>query len=82
VIHLTDKAGLCKPPLRHKEEEQANDPLLTAYRRGLALVADGGGAGEVVHRSCCVPACPEACCTHVPNSRSTSRGLCPTCAPL
>ncbi|KAL4852980.1 DIS3-like exonuclease 1 [Chlorella vulgaris] len=46
VIHLTDKAGLCKPPLRHKEDEQANDPLLTAYRRGLALVADGGGAAD------------------------------------
>ncbi|KAI3434597.1 hypothetical protein D9Q98_002666 [Chlorella vulgaris] len=71
VIHLTDKAGLCKPPLRDKEDEQANDPLLTAYRRGLALVADGGGAdGEAPRQLAIVEA---ASGRHVAAYRSMQR---------
>jgi hypothetical protein len=48
VIHLTDKQGLCKPPLRQAgdEEVQADDPFVLAYRRSLAVVGSGGGDSE------------------------------------
>ena len=43
VIHLTDKQGLCKPPLRQagEEEVQADDPFVLAYRRSLAVIGSG-----------------------------------------
>lgn len=39
VLHLTDRAGLCKPPLRGPGDEEADDPFVLAHRRGLAVVA-------------------------------------------
>ena len=47
VIHLTDKQGLCKPPLRQagEGEQAADDPFVLAYRRSLAVI-DSGGTGD------------------------------------
>jgi hypothetical protein len=47
VVHLADRAGVVRPPLRGPHDEQEGDPLAAAWRRGLALVAHGPGeAGE------------------------------------
>lgn len=39
VIHLTDKQGVCRPPLAQPGEEDGADPFVLAFRRGLAVVA-------------------------------------------
>ncbi|PRW57734.1 DIS3-like exonuclease 1 [Chlorella sorokiniana] len=41
VIHLTDKQGVCRPPLEQGAEDDAADPFELAHRRGLAVVAEG-----------------------------------------
>ena len=44
VIHLTDKQGVCRPPLRQAGDEAGDDPFVLPYRRGLAVVAGEAGA--------------------------------------
>eukprot|EP00887_Chlorella_sp_A99_P003744 scaffold7.g3744.t1 len=43
VIHLTDKEGVCRPPLRAPGEADAADPFVLSYRRGLEVESREGG---------------------------------------
>ncbi|KAL4433810.1 hypothetical protein ABPG75_000251 [Micractinium tetrahymenae] len=47
VIHLTDRQGVCKPPLRAPGDEQLDDPFVLSYRRGLAVVASSSSSSGV-----------------------------------
>lgn len=46
MVHLADKQGVCKPPLRGPADEQLDDPFVLSYRRGLAVVARGSSGGQ------------------------------------
>jgi len=46
VIHLTDKQGVCKPPLRGPGDEQLEGPFVLAWRRGLEVVAEPAAGSE------------------------------------
>ena len=45
VVHLTDKHGVCRPPLRGPGDEASDDPYVAAYRRSLTVVAAGAAGG-------------------------------------
>lgn len=57
VIHLTDKAGLSKPPLRQPGDEQLDEPSVLSYRRGLAVVAGGPDVPPAPGCCCCMLHC-------------------------
>lgn len=46
LIHLTDRQGVCKPPLRGPVDEQLDDPFVLSYRRNLTVIASGGEEEE------------------------------------